>query len=152
MILYHPITFQFSRCHLDYWPTREYLETVFEDGSRVEASPMDDLEYRATAGKLGYGRDVMRMCLHHEFIHSLRAEILGLPYSQVLWDVAHGIHGDEALARDEEAAVLRLQKLLVVNESAFASLFCAVPGHGWPPEYAPGQAAMVPKYRHLAGS
>jgi hypothetical protein len=35
-----------------------YIETIFPDGSAVPACPQPTSEYRATAGRLGYGDDL----------------------------------------------------------------------------------------------
>jgi hypothetical protein len=52
--------------------------------------PGDDPTYRALAERLGYGNDVVRYCLEHDFLHSfLEGEVMGRP-SPILWSLAHG--------------------------------------------------------------
>jgi hypothetical protein len=86
---------------------RKGVDTVFRDGTDVWAQPRDDDEYRATAERLGYGSDTLRMCQDHELAHTVLAVLAGQPYSPTLWGVAHGHHWP--YYHDEEAAVLAFQ-------------------------------------------
>lgn len=85
-----------------------YLETLFEDGTKVGAAPQDTDDYRATAERLGYGADTWSMCREHEIAHTFVTQALGLPYSPTLWAVAHGHHNGEMWA--EEELVLAYQR------------------------------------------
>lgn len=82
--------------------------TTLPDGQRIIAAPEDNDAYRATAGRLGYGDDVLRMCREHEAAHAALAAWLLLPESPTLRVVA-GEEGPSDLTGAEERLVLALQ-------------------------------------------
>lgn len=90
------------------WPERPYVRTVFPDGAVVHAVPEDTEEQRETARELGYPSD-RELTIEHDSCHSLLAHLRGLPYSPVLWAVAHGLPEPPG-AGDEERDVLALQR------------------------------------------
>lgn len=93
---------------MDFYPDTDYCETIFEDGTRCPASPQDNGSYRATAKLLGYGENLMQMCLDHEVLHTLLAQVCEQPYSKTLWAVAHGETFAGAAA--EEELVMEFQR------------------------------------------
>lgn len=84
------------------------VKTIFPDGTEVVAAPQDNDEYRARAIELGYGNDALAMCVDHEVLHSVAAELLHRSPSEVLWRVAHGDESKLGLGA-EEHLILRLQ-------------------------------------------
>jgi hypothetical protein len=103
------LTIGFPECTVRISFANKRIETEFADGAICEAEPQDTDAYRFTAEQLGYGSDTWRMCYEHELAHTLLAIADGLPYSQVLWDVAHGQEGLQSHV-GEESAVLTLQR------------------------------------------
>jgi hypothetical protein len=89
------------------WP--DCVRTILPDGSEVVAAPQDNDAYRATAERLGYGADTLRMSQEHELLHSWLAAHLGLPESPTLGRVARG-EGDTALTGLDEDAVMAIQR------------------------------------------
>jgi hypothetical protein len=85
-----PFTIQFRNCYVRIFNTTRYLETVFNDGTKVPAAPQDTDSYRAQAQDLGYGDDTWSMCRDHEIGHTLVSESFGEQWSRTLWAVAHG--------------------------------------------------------------
>lgn len=83
---------------------------TFSDGKTVTAAPQDNEEYRSRAESLGYGNDTKRMSREHETCHLLLCRWIGLNESPTLRGVAEGKYWPHW--RDEESAVLSLQKLL----------------------------------------
>lgn len=83
--------------------------TVYPDGRTVLAAPQDDNAYFETARKLGYGADTLRMCIEHEFLHSVLAEAtLGLPSASLRAVAARRAHGYREWR--EEALVMAVQE------------------------------------------
>lgn len=104
-----PIRFEIGKTVVDVWPSRRYLETIFEDGTKVPACPQDTDEYRKTAMDTGYGTNTWALSLEHELIHSL----LSGGRSWTLWSVAHdhiGLAPD--IVAQEEKRVMEFQKKL----------------------------------------
>jgi hypothetical protein len=87
----------------------DYAITTLPGGHRIVAAPQDDAAYRATALRLGYGGDTLRMMREHEAAHSALCHWLGLPESPTLRVVA-GDEGPTDLSNLEEDAVLALQR------------------------------------------
>jgi hypothetical protein len=93
----------------------EYVETTFYDGAKVPACPHRRNDYRRTAFDLGYGSDVARLNAEHDPVHTWLAHRMGLPYSPVLWAVAHdALHLDD-YGREEDL-VLAFQRCLNTGE------------------------------------
>lgn len=92
--------------------------TVYPDGLTVLAAPQDDAAYRATAARLGYGGDTLRMCIEHEYLHSCIAEALyGLPSASLRAVAARRDHGprewrEEGLVMDLQERMGRLRAVL----------------------------------------
>lgn len=89
------------------------VETTLPGGQRVLGMPMHDAAYLATARRLGYGADVVRLNIEHELTHTLLAHWLGLRCSPTFCRVAHGDHDPSDLTRIEECAVLAVQAYAV---------------------------------------
>lgn len=110
----------FCNCEVWIWEPDAYLETRFQDGTKVPAAPKpDDVEQAVTAIDLGYGRRIWQMCREHELSHCLLADWLSKPVSPVLWSVAHPGHPDNASLAEqhaEEALVLAWQRYLTTGE------------------------------------
>jgi hypothetical protein len=98
---------------------QRYLETLFEDGTKVPACPQDNDKYRSQARQLGYGDDTWRMCKDHEMAHTVVCQAFGLPYSPTLWAVAHGhaqmIPGKPGWMTAEEDLVLAYQRWQLIR-------------------------------------
>jgi hypothetical protein len=104
----------FSNCVVRVYPENRYLETVFDDGRIVPASPQDNDSYRQTAREYGYGEDTFRLCLHHEILHTLLAELRDEVYSPVLRAVAEGrTQENQDQWSQEEERVMKFHKLLI---------------------------------------
>jgi len=84
------ITLCFAHCSVRICFDTETVQTEFSDGTVCLAQPQYNDDYRNTAERLGYGDDTWTMCWEHELFHTMLALNEGLPYSPVLWDVAHG--------------------------------------------------------------
>lgn len=103
-------TYTFNHCWVHVSP--EYTETVFQDGTRVTATPEETDEYRAKAERYGYGNDLPGLSREHEILHTFLAERLRDGCSHALWAVAHGQQGYVAPIweqEQEEALVLAFQ-------------------------------------------
>lgn len=96
---------RFGRTLVEHWP--DSTRTLLPSGAGVVAAPQDADAYRATAARLGYGPDTLRMMRDHEALHSALAHLLGLPESPTLRRVADGA-GDTELTGLEEQAVLAI--------------------------------------------
>lgn len=83
--------------------------THLAGGAEVRAFPEDTPEYVARAEALGYGADTAAMSREHEITHALLARWLDIPENPTLRGAATGKHWPHW--RDEEAAVLAIQKL-----------------------------------------
>lgn len=81
----------------------------FTGGLQVHARSHPTLQYRRRAREHGYD-DVDLMSREHEVAHHLLAKALGLPRSPTLSEVAKGPGNVWWGWRDEEAAVLALQR------------------------------------------
>lgn len=99
------IEFQFRGCVVRYTPEARYVETLFPDGTKVPAMPQDNDDYRYKSAAMGYG-DPMQMCLHHEVLHTMLCEAMGLNYSPALRSVALGLNEDHS---NEESMVMEFQ-------------------------------------------
>ena len=88
---------------------RGWCCVTLPNGKAVHARPDADSPRMAEA--LGYGADVDRMTHDHDALHALLTDWLGLPYSFSLMAAA-GEPIDPALAAEEEAAVLALQRFV----------------------------------------
>jgi hypothetical protein len=87
---------------------------TFEDGLVVEGAPEDTDAYRATAQRLGYGDDTLRMCKEHEATHIALNHLLGLE-SPTMLAVRRGVDDLHDLNCLEEAAVLAIQQYAVAS-------------------------------------
>ena len=106
-------TITFQHCWVNWSPG--WAETVYHDGTRVEAQPEETEAYRALAAELGYGADLAALSREHEVVHTFLAEALGFGSSPTLWAVAHGQAGEVAPVweqEEEEAVVLAFQTYL----------------------------------------
>lgn len=116
------VTLHIGRVVIRVWNDQHYLESIFEDGTKVPAAPEDTDEYRNQARDLGYGDDTWTCCCDHECEHHWLAfeghhDAHGQPgwTSPTLWLVAHHrpITGRLAeLVRWEETRVLEAQRAL----------------------------------------
>jgi hypothetical protein len=108
------VTFDMGSCLLQVWPEGRYCQSVFPDATTVPAAPQDNESYRNMARELGYGEDTWRMCVEHELLHTMLAQMDGRPYSPTLFAVAHGVVDslEPILVAEEEAAVLEFQRRL----------------------------------------
>jgi hypothetical protein len=105
------ITFQHCRLEVDH--ADRYMETVFEDGSVAPARPNFEPSDITRAHDLGYDGDTWQMTLDHELMHTWVAEMMGQPYSVILWNVAHG--GKNRWppgGKEEEGYVTSMQRFL----------------------------------------
>jgi len=90
--------------------------TAFADGTFADAIPHDTHHYHVISHRLGYGDDIMRYTLEHEFSHSFIEERLHNRPSRVLWGVAHNqmLTGPEAAY--EEMMAQAFQRWLRAGE------------------------------------
>ncbi len=105
----------FPRCVVLVDEVTRYVETRFEDGTKVGATPnRDDRSLRMSRG-LGYGQDTWTMSRDHEMAHTWLAHVARLPWSPTMWRLAHPLSrqvaGDVEVA-EEEARVLAFQQQL----------------------------------------
>jgi hypothetical protein len=88
-----------------------FVWTQYPGGQGWGGYPGGDQSYFALAARLGYGTDVMRYCLEHDFLHSFLCEQLYGRPSAVLYSLAHGRrHPDSTIG--EEAIVQLFQGFL----------------------------------------
>jgi hypothetical protein len=105
-----------SRVRID--AESHWMETVFLDGSRCIATPLDTDAYREQAEALGYGADTWRYCVEHELFHTWVSLKMGRPRSIMLWDTAHtGGRGWPPGGREEEQYVTGFQRWLNTGEA-----------------------------------
>lgn len=83
---------------------------AWPDGSTVTRHPHDTTDYRATAERLGYGTDTLRMSIEHELCHVLLGYWAGLP-SAVMAQLRGGDAEPLAVCLEEDV-VIALQKYL----------------------------------------
>lgn len=108
MILTPECELTFGDALVQVWP--DCVRTVFADCVEVVGAPQDNDAYRATAERLGYGADTLRLCRTHEVVHSWLASLLGLPESPALRGAANG-SGPSLLTGAEEDAVMAVERL-----------------------------------------
>ena len=98
-------------CEVWLWPRSYYLETRFPDATMVKASPEGTESYRRRARACGYRGHLAlwQLCRDHELSHSILAEARGLPFSPVLWGVAHGELLSKEASDQEEWVTLSFQ-------------------------------------------
>ena len=108
------IAFGFSSCYVRYFPATHFTETIFPDGASVPAAPTSTDYYCDMAHRLGYGSDLAACSREHEILHTFLAEAQGLPYSDVMWAIAHGTEGEIPLWQREceEGVVMDFQRYL----------------------------------------
>lgn len=113
-----PIVHRFRASELRVYPSTEYCETVFPDGTKAPATRECEVGNAAYARHLGYD-DCWTALVEHEAGHTLLAERLGHLQSPTLWAVAHG-YGEGCAPYEiqlwEEAAVLALQRYARTKE------------------------------------
>lgn len=97
----------------------DYVETIFDDGTKVPAAPQIDSDYARQAHELGY-TDVNLMMREHELLHTLLSQANGLPFSPTLWHVAHKDTDKTTLEYmyAEEKRVLDAQRVLNIVRNA----------------------------------
>lgn len=112
------IIIPFSSCLSKIKVENAYIETIFEDDTKVPALPQYNPVSLFTSHDLGYEDDIKRMTIDHELLHTFLSEFAGLKYSPTLWSVAHQqnleVEGVIEIWRqyEEEALVLSFQKYL----------------------------------------
>lgn len=104
---------RFRNCAFEVDHADKYMQTTFEDGCFAPARPNYRVSDVERAKTLGYHGDTWQMSLDHEPLHTFVAEIVGEPYSRILWNVAHGggLRWPEG-GREEEGYVVSLQAYL----------------------------------------
>jgi hypothetical protein len=86
------------------------------NGHYCDARPHKTPHYHVIAHRCGYGDNVSRYCIEHEFAHCFVEErLFGRP-SQVLWGLAHHQPVTTSLALYEEATAQMFQRWLRANE------------------------------------
>lgn len=90
--------------------TPDLVTTTLPNGKLVYGAPHDTPEYAEHARQRGYGDDVARSNRCHEVAHSLLAHLLGLECSPTFARLAEGLTDATNLTRDEEGAVLALER------------------------------------------
>ncbi len=128
------ISYTFSSCVVRFHGDGHYTETLFHDGTKVDALPEESSDYRSKARIYGYGDDCAALSREHEFLHSFLAERLRGGASHALWAVAHG--QQEGLVaplwvqEEEEAQVLAFQQYINGSEPG-AELLTLHQEAGW---------------------
>jgi hypothetical protein len=112
-----PIIVKLRGCHVEVWPSRRFLRTVFPDQTFVPAAPNFDAGSIALAHELGYDGDTWRLSLWHEVCHTLLSEHEGRPHSPTLWAVAHDVVARRGVIHDEEQRVLAVQRLIMRGDA-----------------------------------
>jgi hypothetical protein len=110
-------TIYFPNCRLYVDHEARYVQTVFEDGTYAPATPNQREEDINRARDLGYDGDTWEMTLDHELLHTWVPQQMGLAYSQILWNVAHG--GGKKWppwGKEEEGYVTSFQRYLRLNK------------------------------------
>jgi hypothetical protein len=110
-----PRTEKIGECVVTIGPS--WVVTRFPDGTEVHAHPTYDDESLHRALGLGYTWPypagdhiaINAMCRDHDYLHSVVAAELGLPWSPTLWAVAHG-EPVGPIGDYEERVVLARQK------------------------------------------
>lgn len=85
--------------------------TEFRSGQGWGAVPSYDDDYYAIAADLGYGSDINRYCVEHDFCHSFVEQELFHRPSPIIWSLAHGVTHPWTTVY-EEAVVQAFQKFL----------------------------------------
>lgn len=102
--------FKLSHCTVtfyDGWCWTEFTKT----GEGWGAVPGHDPTYYRLAERLGYGADIKRYCVEHDFLHSFIEQEVSRRPSAILWNLAHGIDPPENTVY-EEALVQMFQGFL----------------------------------------
>lgn len=105
-------TYNFNLCTVVVKHDEKWIGTIFKDGQIAHARPnYTDDDWKRCAD-LGYGKDIWQMNVDHELFHTATAEMAGEPYSQVLWEAAHGtvFRMDIEAAYTEEDRVFDAQR------------------------------------------
>jgi hypothetical protein len=109
------VRYVFPFCTVLVDDTGRYVETRFEDGTKVGSTPNRDPHTLNVSEELGYGDDTWAMSRDHELAHSWLAHLDGRRWSPTMWRLAHpwddGVPDDDAVAH-EEARVLEFQRTL----------------------------------------
>ncbi len=107
--------FVFPRCRVLVDEDARYVETRFEDGTKVGSTPNVDVGALLMGADLGYGEDTWHMSRDHEMSHTWLAHLDRRPWSPTMWRLAHPqcseVAGDAEVA-EEEAQVLEFQRRL----------------------------------------
>lgn len=99
-----------GRTVFEVWP--DSCRTILPDGASVAAAPQDTDAYRATAQRLGYGADTLRMSIEHDLLHIFLCDILGLNESPTLRRVAN---------KTEENTISFLEEDMVIAVTRFCN-------------------------------
>lgn len=104
--------YEFNLCTVIVKHHEQWMGTIFRDGTIAHARPNFREEDFKRCRELGYGDDIWAMNVDHELFHTALAEMAGEPYSQVLWEAAHGTveKMDMEKAWSEEDRVLKAQQ------------------------------------------
>jgi hypothetical protein len=101
--------FPLRYCEVTFYDT--FAWTQFSSGQGYGAVPSNDPCYRTLAARLGYGEDLTRYCLEHDFLHSfIEQEVFDRP-SPILYALAHDLPPPPTTAY-EEALVQMFQGFL----------------------------------------
>jgi len=98
----------FTNTRVDVFPDSTLI--TLADGTTVPGAPEDTDDYRATAARLGYGDDTLKLCQEHEVTHIALCDWLGIDSPTMI--LLHAPEPDDRLRRLnqlEEAAVLAIQ-------------------------------------------
>jgi hypothetical protein len=113
------VQYAFPRCLVLVDESQRYVETRFEDGSKVGSTPNTDEHTMATAADLGYGTDTWSMSRDHELAHTWLAHQDGKDWSVTMWHLAHpddpNRPSEDQIAYEEQR-VLDFQRDLVKDE------------------------------------
>jgi hypothetical protein len=106
------VQYRFPHCAVLVDEEARYVETRFEDGTKVGSTPNLDAHTLNTAIQLGYGDDTWAMSRDHELAHTWLALLDDKPWSLTMWRLAHPDGDDlpnDAEVAQEEARVLAFQ-------------------------------------------
>lgn len=97
-------------------PLEGWANTHIAGVGDVYAEPEDTDEYRDKARALGYGDDVGKMCIEHEYLHNWLSWATLSRGSLILGAVAGGHPADTPACWWEEQLVLEFQRYLNTGE------------------------------------
>lgn len=88
----------------------DHVDVVLPDGAVVPAVPHITPEYYSTTSHLGYGEDIMALCVNHEIVHTALCHWLGLKESPTMRSVASFNSQSTSITGSEEDAVMAIQR------------------------------------------